>query len=427
MSTYTKSVFILSDSGAPDEELSQAFNARGFATHDLGVVSLFTKKMPALPPKAIVLKVENDTAGIEKAIQTIKAAYPGMNVPVLALLNSTLPLKTIHFDSSLLAPYHPVQIVLRTFGLIRLAEMEQEIGLRLQTLEKDFQITPALPEQEQRDRFKILFIGKASPEFMVIINALQKEHVNVVAAFTSFTAFDYLYEQTFDAVVMNGLSGREPAFSVVQTMRKNAKLYHVPALLLVDSAFPDQNEAYDVGINDIVDAKAPLEDISSRILEQANFHRTHMNLKYEFGALGGTSCVDDITGLYNRKFFNAHIARVSKVYDRLDLPISLCLIRVRSGKKEFNSTQNVVVYKQIGGMIKNLVRMHDITARLNDNVFAIAFPGQTIEALKPVADRISSIMKCTSISDPDTGRALDLDLEITFSQLENTQKSKSIA
>ncbi|PHR93294.1 MAG: hypothetical protein COA69_04960 [Robiginitomaculum sp.] len=425
MNTYTKSVFILSDTGTSDEGLNQAFNARGFAAYDLGLVSLLTKKMPALPPKAIVLKVKTETTGIKKAIQTIKAAYPGMNVPVLALLNSTLPLQTLQFDSSLLAPYHPVQVVLRTFGLIRLAEMEQEISLRLQTLEKDFQITPELPEQEQRDRFKILFIGKASPEFMIIINALQKEHVNVVAAFTSFTAFDYLYEQTFDAVVMNGLGGREPAFSVVQTMRKNAKLYHVPALLLVDSAFPDQNEAYNIGINDIIDAKAPLEDISSRILEQANFHRTHMNLKYEFSALGGTSCIDDTTGLYNRGFFNAHIARISKVYDKLDLPISLCLIRVCSDKQELGPAQNKVVYKQIGSMIKNLVRMHDITARLNENVFAIAFPGQTTKALKPVADRISSILKCTSISDPDTGRPLDLELEITFNQLENAQKSKS--
>lgn len=428
MRTPTKSVLILSDSDGFDDEIGLAFQARGFLTHEIQLEEVDIQNLPKFPPKAIVLHIQHETPAIEAEVQRITSAYSGVNIPVLALLNSTPPVHTDIFDSTLLAPYHPMQIVLRAMGLIRLSEMEQEIALRLETLQEDFNITPELTKSRDSDRFKILFIGKATPEFMVIINALQKEHVNVVAAFTSFTAFDYLYEQTFDAVVMNGLGGNEPAFSVMQTMRKNAQLYHVPALLLVNSeTFSDEDAAYYAGVNDIIDANAALDEISSRILEQANFYRTHSDLKADFGSLGGDACVDVTTKLYNQRFFNAHLARVFNVYEAQDLPISLCLIRVRSAQEIQRSGHHNMVYAQIGSMIKNLVRMQDITSRLDDNLFVIAFPGQSPEALKPVADRISSILKCANISDQNTGRPLNLDLEITFSQLQDTERTKSIA
>lgn len=428
MTLHSKSILILSDRDYLNDKIDEAFSERGFSMYALPYDAFLDSQLPQTPPKAIIFKLEQNSQGVEKMIARIKDHYPNVNLPVLALFHAKPSTEIAGIDSVLFAPYHPFQIVLRVAGLIRLAEMEQEITLRLQTLQDDFYIQPEIPEPSTDSRFKILFIGKASPEFMVIINALQKEHVNVVAAFTSFTAFDFLYEQTFDTVVINGLKSTEPAFSIVETMRKNAKLYHVPALFLVNkSKFSEQEAAYRIGINDIIDTNASLEEISARVLEQANFHRMHESLKESFSALGGNVCVDANTNLYNRGFFNAHLSRVKQFYDKVNLPISLCLVRVRPKLNTVDQNTFAPAYKQIGSMIKNLVRMHDITARLNENTFAIAFPGQGIEELKPVAERITSILKCASISDQDTGERLDIDLEITFSKLNDDQNIQASA
>ncbi len=417
----TKQILLISDMQADNLALTQTFAERGYDTCECDISNdSLIDQLPHLPPKAIILQMQDYGANITDIIAHVKQVYPDMNLPVLALSHAAYIEELACVDSTILAPYHPAQIVLRISSLLRLAEMEQEIGLRLQTLQQDFNITPDIPAQNTHTRFKILFIGNASPEFMIIINALQKKHVNVVAAFTSFTAFDYLYEQTFDAVVMNGLRSNEPAFSVTQTMRKNAKLYHVPTLLLINTNnFTQQDTAYQAGINDIIDAKSSLEEISSRILEQANFHRTHENLKQVFNTLGGEACIDPLTRHYNQRFFNAHLTRVRQFYRNLDLPISLCLIRVRANVKTTTPDALRGVYQHIGNMISNLIRLQDITARLDDNIFVIAFPGQSMTQLQSVVERITSILQSAMINDINTGEPLDVDLEIKFSQLDD--------
>jgi len=424
MAELIKSVLILSDTLAKPDTLMSAFAERGFSPI---ILSPDSDKLPNRTPLAIVVIAEKPSVRIDRVLTSIKARYVGLNIPVLALMQSTPPLQDDRFDSILIAPYHPAQIVLRIAGLTRLASMEQEIELRLQTLEHDFGITHQRPQIQESDPFNILFIGKASPEFMVVINALQRKNVRVVAAFTSFTAFDYLYEQTFDAVVMNGLGTIVSALSVTQTMRKNAKLYHVPALLLANKIdAKEQKAVYGAGMNDILDASAPLTDISARVLEQANFHRMHSMLKDEFSVLGGEVCMDTSTQLFNKSFFNAHLSRVVKFYDARNLPVTLCLIRISPND---NFAPNIAIgasYAQIGIMIKNLVRLQDITARIETNVFAIAFPGQTAEQLKPVSERLNSILKCATLSVPDTGEPLNIKLELTMTTL-NTDMSQTSA
>ncbi len=427
MNDILKSVLILSSSPNGHNVVDRAFSARGFSTIGLNIDSRENEKLPEQPPVAIILISKNISDHNIKIITLIKARYAGFNIPVLALTTANTA-KALDFDSVLLEPCHPEQIVLRTIGLIRLTHMEQEICLRLETLDQDFGVSHTRPKTIKNSPFNILFVGKASPEFMVIINALQRKSANVVAAFTSFTAFDYLYEQAFDAVVMNGISSWDSALSVTQTMRKNAKLYHVPALLIANTLNDEEKgKAFNAGLNDILDANGNLEDISKRILEQANFHRVHKNLKHEFSMLGGDICTDAATQLYNKAFFDAHLTRVFKFYDSQDLPVSLCLIRV--SPQDDNKTDEAIAasYQQIGTMVKNLVRLQDITARLAPNLFAITFPSQSAGQLDPVIERIESILKCATLCDPQTGAVLKIKLEISITTLNSASVTISAA
>jgi len=51
---------------------------------------------------------------------------------------------------------------------------------------------------------------------------------------------------------------------------------------------------------------------------------------------------------------------------------------------------------QIGQMVKTLVRMQDITARLADDIYIIAFPEQDIKEVEVVIERIKAIVDCTA-------------------------------
>jgi len=288
--------------------------------------------------------------------------------------------------------------------MIRLGQMEREIVRRVDTLREDFNIDYELSDEALRNPFRILFIGKATPDFMVIINALQKKNVEVVAAFTSFSAFDFLHERSFDAVVMNALEQSEPALTISETMRRNAKLFHVPTLFLVNSeTFKDHDLAYQKGARDIISAHADTEEISGRILELANYHRIHDQLKKEFGAVGGSDCLDPATGVFNQSFFRAHMRRVCSALQKTKEPVSLMALRVRPNAHfEVPAAKVAEAIAQIGTMLKSLVRMQDITTRLEDDVFMIAFPGQDRASVLPVIDRISGIVDCAAFESGDT-------------------------
>lgn len=362
------------------------------------------KGTPVISPSAVLFVFTDYIEKTPLIITALKTHFSPCNVPFIGALTRPGNVDTSIFDSVIFPPAHITQIANRVSSIIRLGQMEQEIIRRVDTLRESFDIDYALSDEVLSNPFRILFIGKATPDFMVIINALQKKNVEVVAAFTSFSAFDYLHERTFDAVVMNALQQSEPALTISETMRRNARLYHVPTLFLVDKdTFQDHDLAYKKGARDILYSNADTQEISGRILELANYHRIHDQLKTEFGSIGGEKCIDAPSGVFNNIFFNTHMKRVCEMMKSTQQPLALLAVSVRPNA-QFDVSQERVssAISQVGTMLKNLVRMQDITGRIDENTFAIAFPGQNHASISPVLKRISAIVDCAAFDSGDS-------------------------
>ena len=55
------------------------------------------------------------------------------------------------------------------------------------------------------------------------------------ATFTSFSAFDHLHDDRFDALVLNGGADASAALSLISALRRNARLYDIqPKRALLD-------------------------------------------------------------------------------------------------------------------------------------------------------------------------------------------------
>ncbi len=424
-----KRILLLNYSDGFPNTLHSAFEQAGYFLDLLNPRALFEGQFPEFAPDAIVAIIESSGLEFENDLYLLGQHYGQEDIPVLALLEAALPIEVDCLDSILLNPVYPSQAIARVGSLIRLRAMQREIDLRLATLDLDFGMTFDLPPSDKKSRFNILFVGKASPEFMVIINALQSHNVNVVAAFTSFTAFEYLYEKDFDAVVINGLGTQEPAKTIIQTMRKNVKLYHVPTLLIVEqSRFSEFENLFKLGLNDIINIKSDLAEISSRIIEQANFHRLHERLKSFFDRLGGSSCVDAETNLYNRRFFESHIARLSQNAISRKSPLTLGLVKfLVPDASDWSEEVINDFYRQSATIVRGLLRMQDFVARIENNVFCLAFPDQTPQELSVVEERLKSVLEASKILNCQTGRPIIFKLEITLTNLTTGYRDSSVA
>lgn len=301
------------------------------------------------------------------------------------------------FDSVIYAPAHPSQISQRIEAVLRLQRMEREILHRVETYREDFGLDCEFSLEAINRPFNILFVGKATPVFMSILNALQGHNVNISGAFSSYSAFNYLHEQEFDAVVMNAIDDTGPSILVTETMRRNSNLYDIPVIFLTVENPENVEAIYAKGVHDIVQDIAELPEIRGRILEAANFHRLHAHMKKSLKDLRFDECTDIASRLFNRNFLIHHLTRVVDYCQVHQYDLSLIALKVYpNALVSIPSDRITHAENQVGGMLRTLLRQQDISARLTEDTFILAFPEQGIDRLDPILDRIKGIVDCAA-------------------------------
>lgn len=413
-------VLILSDHPTETKEVTKNLRALDFDIQ----LSLFDgNTLSAIPneaPDAVLCHLIDYSEQGPNLAKVIHAHYDSRSIPLIGAMLRPTPDASIGFDSTLFGPMHASQIANRVNAMIRLGVMEGEISRRLETLREDFGQTPSIGDFSPDRKFRVLFIGKASPSFMVIINALQDKGVDVIAAFTSFSAFDYLHGDPFDAVVMNALEHSEPAFSISEAMRRNSKLYHTPTLFLVNGhSFTEHEAAYNRGARDIINIDADSEEISGRILELANYHRIHEQMKSDFQSLAVDSARDSTSLAYSQKFMRAHLPRMLTDAAKLSLPTILIGLKLTCNSVDEVTDKAIhSAYLQTSELLGNLVRMQDVVCRWDENKFVIAFYNTNKSEAKIILTRIRALLDCTTYdSGSPLGGALSITAETTISEI----------
>ena len=97
--------------------------------------------------------------------------------------------------------------------------------------------------------------------------------------------------------------------------------------------------------------------------------------------------------------------RVCENMKQTQEPISLISIRVRPNAHfDIPEAKIDAAIGQIGTMLKSLVRMQEITARVDRDMFMIAFPGQDLSAIMPVMKRLEGIVDSAAFDSGDTDK-----------------------
>ncbi|MDD3836738.1 MAG: diguanylate cyclase [Phenylobacterium sp.] len=328
----------------------------------------------------------------------LKAACHPRRVPVMAIGEPDPSLEADGFDLTIAAPLHPAQAVLRLETLVRTAVAEEEFELRVETFaERGRMLEPAAPEATP---FRVLAIGEPAPQFLALSNALVRNGAEVVGAFTAYTAFDYLHERPFDAVVLWAGDNSSEALSIAAGMRRNTRLFHTPALLYMrHESYITASEAYHRGISDVASPETPEVETAGRVIELARSYRRQTGLRRALERARITGLMDPATGLFTRDLFASHLVRLAQASRVRNRPLSVCVLRV-ADKGEVREARAAgwldKAIPQIGSMIGRLVRVEDTAARLGQEVFALALPATPQASGRAAGERIAAVIGCTA-------------------------------
>ena len=165
----TNTVLVVTDNTHRANEIKSHLSRLNFLTKECVFDGSILHGAPNTAPNIILLAL---TDYIEKAptiVAGLKKHYGKLEIPVLGTLSRKADIDTSCFESIIYPPAHASQIATRVDSLLRLSSMEQEIMRRITTLKEDFDIDYTLEEGVLSTPFKILFVGKPTPEFMICL------------------------------------------------------------------------------------------------------------------------------------------------------------------------------------------------------------------------------------------------------------------
>jgi two-component system cell cycle response regulator PopA len=255
-------------------------------------------------------------------------------------------------------------------------------------------------EAPRRRRLKGLYIGAPSPFFLALERLFAQRQGLVTAAFSSFSGFDHLHDEFFDAVVLNGAADPATAIALCAALRRNASLHHIPTLVTIkadDEA--TRAAAIERGAVAVVGEDAPCDDAIAWLMDAIRRERRRLDAEHELRALRDRMG-DAATGLFTAQAFCAHVARLAEDHHLTGRKLSLIALRVMPahGARTPSEGQWRKARTDVAALAARLIRDQDCGALTAEDVILVALPCTALAGARRTAERIASVVECTSFA-----------------------------
>jgi two-component system cell cycle response regulator PopA len=305
------------------------------------------------------------------------------------------------FDATLATDVAPAALGRQLERAERMATGKFELAMRRATARR---IGCADPAGAAPKKLKLLYVGAPLPAYLSLERWVAGHGGALSAAFTSFSGFDHLHDEAFDALVVNAVSDPSTALSICGALRRNAGLFHLPTCLLTapeDEA--TRQAAFDKGAAVAAAAEDPRALLAYRDVMSA-----------------------PRTGLFRTEAFYAHLETLAQEHIRRARILSLLALKISPAfgarRPEAQTLSRAVA--EAAGLAGRLLRASDTPALIGD-LFIAALPNTAIGGALRTAERISAVADCATFAAED-GSAGPLSFAQSVVQQEPGESASSL-
>ncbi len=220
-------------------------------------------------------------------------------------------------------------------------------------------------------------------------------------------------------IVSLGLSDFD-ALRLCSQIRSLERTRQMPILCLADvEDRPRVLRALDLGVNDFILRPIDSNELVARVRTQMRRKRYADALRDNVQASIELAVVDPLTAVYNRRYFESHLAALVAEAANRGRPLALIILDIDHFKgvnDTYGHGVGDIVLRGFAERIRKVIRTSDLICRLGGEEFVVVMPDTTLDIAEKVAERLRCEIEKNRFAISDDGRAIDITASIGLAE-----------
>ncbi|WP_108459299.1 PleD family two-component system response regulator [Devosia naphthalenivorans] len=317
-------------------------------------------------------------------------------------------------DDFLTKPVDDVQLMARVKSLVRLKSLTDELRARAMTGQQ-IAVEDAIRAMDKISTAggSILIIDTDQRHAERLKNYLTPEHQVDILTQPAEAVFQVTGAQYELAIVSMALADYDP-LRVCSQIRTLEHARTLPIILVADEADrPRVVRALDLGVNDFISRPVERNELAARVRTQIRRHRYALELRQSVNNTMAMAVTDDMTGLYNRRYFDRHLGVMLSKAQSQDRDMALMILDIdhfKSVNDNYGHDIGDAVLREFAARLKRNIRGVDLACRFGGEEFVVLMPDTDYRQAETIAERVRQ-----SISERSFEIGADRHLSVTVS------------
>lgn len=414
MSCHARVLVVEGDS-ATTRRLAPPLAAEGCTVVTLALENGALERLAEAHADVIIMDAESNPGPVLALTRALKAEPLTARIPVLMLSRpadrkARMQGLKAGVDDFLADSFDDEELIARVGRLARLATMSAELARRAATTSRYGLPADEGPAKRTRGRGRaVVAVGELGADRAKLEAVVGKtDRLRLVA--DPFEALEALAQKPPDAVVVAVGPSPARALELLDDIRSNPRLFHLPILLLADGmSFADRGEPYRRGANDVLVRPLDTQELKARLSGLVKQERFRHQMQEVYRRAAHLETADGLTGFYGHGFLHDHLASLIEEAERWDKRLSvgfLDVIRMVRINERFGYACGDKLLRQLASLISHLVRGEDLTARYGGEEFCIVMPDTDEAVAANVIRRITGVVSHTEFAVLDVNEPL---------------------